>query len=190
MENFYRAFVATEDYLSRWNNDHQPHPESWASISTVSASLSLLPGLLNLVLSDTNVSPFIGATTARVIALVRFVTRTNLKIALAVAAIIAGLMSIVTQNRMLKQLREENQVFRDQISQLQRVKEEKDRLSKRIIDASEVERQRKEHSELLRLRGEMAQLKREAAQVRGHKLSKQPHQRQWGHICNVDNGCR
>ena len=29
MENFNKPFVATDEYLQRWNNDHKPHRESW-----------------------------------------------------------------------------------------------------------------------------------------------------------------
>jgi hypothetical protein len=104
------------------------------------------------------------STTALTFAL-RFVFQRNLKIAWAVAVALIGITFFVAQNGTLTHLREENRSLREQLLQEESLNKENARLSTLGVDPAESERQRQEHSELLRLRAEIGQLKRETAGV-------------------------
>ncbi|MGZ8899286.1 MAG: hypothetical protein ACXW3Z_04245, partial [Limisphaerales bacterium] len=87
----------------------------------------------------------------------------------AVGAALLGVATVVVQHRQLGELREENRALRVQGEQLESLKEENTRLQNGRIDSDEIDRLRKGQTELLRLRGETAGLRRELAEARAQK---------------------
>ena len=87
----------------------------------------------------------------------------------AVGAALLGVATVVVQHRQLGKLREENQALRVQGVQLESLKQENMRLQNGRIDSDDIARLRKEHADLLRLRGETTGLRRELAEVRAQK---------------------
>ncbi|MDB6053145.1 MAG: hypothetical protein JWN25_668, partial [Verrucomicrobiales bacterium] len=70
-----------------------------------------------------------------------------------VGAALLGVATVAVQHRQLGELREENRVLRSQSAELELRNEENTRLQSERIDPNEIDRLRKEHLELLRLRG-------------------------------------
>jgi len=76
--------------------------------------------------------------------------------------ILAGLtLSLLVEERTNRALRMENTGLRGRASELDQLREENSRLSHGQTDPAEMERLRSAQSELLRLRGEVAQLRQQ-----------------------------
>lgn len=89
-------------------------------------------------------------------------------VAVAGAALLA-VTTVVVQHGQLGKLREENQALRARTTRFESLKEENSRLQNTGMNPVEIERLRKEQTELLRLRGEAASLRRELAEARAEK---------------------
>lgn len=114
-------------------------------------------------LSATVVGTSLAAGTGGAATVWSIFTAAKLKIAVPVACVIAAAVALLVQNAALSQLRKENATL---LAGQRAMVDLPEAAATSAADAEELERLKREHLELLRLRGEVSRLRREMAEVK------------------------
>jgi len=126
--------------------------------AVTAAPVGLAGSIAGTVLASTAAGGGITAT------LVKLMTMTKLKFGIISVIAVTGVATeLVIQSQSQASLREENQALHQQASQLSQVAAENERLSNLVVQANSAESlSREQMRELLRLRGEVGQLRQES----------------------------
>jgi coenzyme F420-reducing hydrogenase delta subunit len=139
-------------------------------VTTTSAALSAVllanvvqaaPAGLAATLTSASVASA-ACGTGSAVTLLKVMTMTKLKVAIASAAVVAGVATplVIQHHHSEAKLREENESLRQQVEQLAQLSAENERLSNLVVAAAESRPlPDSQANELLRLRGEIVQLK-------------------------------
>jgi len=126
----------------------------------IAGAVESAPAAIVTTVTATAVSSAVASGTT--LTVLKLMSLTNLKIAVAGTAVIAGLATpLVIQHQKLNNLRSENTGLQQKIEQLDASQAEQPATPK--VDAAEIDRLRTQNSELLRLRAEVAKLRNEKA---------------------------
>lgn len=132
-----------------------------ATLGSVLAGEAVTAAPAGLAVAVSTAALAAAATTGVGLTLIKLMAMTKLKVGIASALVVAGVATpLVLQQRALNQTRSENRSLQKQVGALTLSQEENERLAKLKIAADELERLRKEHAELLRLRGDATALRR------------------------------
>ncbi|HYV27233.1 MAG TPA: sigma-70 family RNA polymerase sigma factor [Candidatus Eisenbacteria bacterium] len=103
----------------------------------------------------------IAANAGSTFSLFKLMTTTNVKAAALATLLLAAVVGLVFQNQTMARIRMETGALREQVAQLDELRTENERVAKLSVDTDELARVRREHLELVRLRGEIALLRRQ-----------------------------
>jgi type II secretory pathway pseudopilin PulG len=146
-----------------------------SSASTLSAALLANATLTapSTLAAQIVTSALAGATAAgSSFTLFQLMTTTQLKAGLAGLAIVTGLTtSLVLQHHSITKLNSENATLVAKVQMVDELEAQNARLSKDVVDRAELELLRLEHQELLRLRTDLASLKKENGQLKEQAAS-------------------
>jgi len=144
---------------------------SSASVATYLIAHAVVPSPAGLAATISGAA--LATTSTSLPAIFQAIAMNKTTIAAVSAVVIAGTVtSVILQNRTIQRLRGENSAVRAELAALMASASVGNRtVSQTEIDAAELERLRAEHGELLRLRGEVSTLRRQAADAAGRSAA-------------------
>ncbi|MHB8523387.1 MAG: sigma-70 family RNA polymerase sigma factor [Limisphaerales bacterium] len=139
---------------------------SGAALTTVLAGEAVTAAPAGLAANVAGMALAGAATAATSPAFLKIATMTRVKLGIAGTALVVALVTpLVLQRQSLVELRHTNATLQDRIRALDNTGAINARLAKPEVDADELERLRREHHELLRLRGEVGLLRQQMART-------------------------
>ena len=141
---------------------------SSASLATCLIAHAVIPAPAGLAATISGAA-LAGATSTSLPAIFQAIAMNKTTVAVCSALVLAGALTpVLVQQRTIQRLRAENSAVRAELAALEASRPVNNRtVSQTDIDAAELERLRAEHGELLRLRGEVSTLRRQAAEAAG-----------------------